>query len=81
MAQELTTEEKRDKFVKLAEGRTQVALDAINKLGKLANDRAYVWTSDDIAKISLALEGAISNMKGRFDPDFVPTITFSLNAN
>lgn len=78
MSQEPTTDEKREKFVKLAQGRTQVALDAINKLGKLANDRAYVWTETDIKKISDALEGAIANMKGRFDPDFVPTVSFSL---
>jgi len=58
--------EKRENFVRLAEGRTQLALDAIRKLGNLSNRRAYDFTDADIRKISKALKDAISDVERRF---------------
>jgi len=48
--------EKRKKFIKLAEGRTQLALDGIRKIGNLSNKRAYEYSPDDIKKIIKALK-------------------------
>ena len=59
--------EKREKFVRLAEGRTQSALDAIRKLGNLANTRAYEYDSDDIKKIVKALRDATNEVERKFD--------------
>ncbi len=57
---------KRENFVRLAEGRTQLALDAIRKLGNLSNRRAYEFNDADIRKISKALKDAISDVERRF---------------
>lgn len=61
-----TPNEKREKFVRLAEGRTQTALDAIRKLGNLANTRAYEYEQDDIKKIIKALRDATSDIEKKF---------------
>lgn len=55
--------DKREKFVKLAEGRTQSALDAIRKLGNLSNQRAYEYTDADVKKIVKALREATSEVE------------------
>jgi hypothetical protein len=54
-------QEKRGNFVRLAEGRTQIALDAIRKLGNLSNRRAYDFNDSDVRKITKALREAVSN--------------------
>ena len=59
--------EKREKFVRLAEGRTQVALDAIRKLGNLSNRRAYEYDDEDIKKITKALREATNEIERKFD--------------
>jgi hypothetical protein len=58
--------EKRTKFIQLAEGRTQVALEAIRKLGNLSNKRAYEFTDADVRKITKALRDAIGDLEKRF---------------
>lgn len=58
--------EKREKFVRLAEGRTQAALDAIRKLGNLANTRAYEYDTEDIKKIVKALREATNQIERKF---------------
>lgn len=57
---------KREKFVRLAEGRTQAALDAIRKLGNLANKRAYDYDDEDIKKVIKALRDATNEIEKRF---------------
>ena len=58
--------EKREKFVRLAEGRTQSALDAIRKLGNLSNRRAYEYSDSDVKKIVKALRDATSDIERKF---------------
>ena len=69
---------KRDNFVRLAEGRTQIALDAIRKLGNLSNKRAYDYTDADIRKIAKALKEAVSDLEKRFGSSTESTETFKL---
>ena len=57
---------KREKFVKLAEGRTQSALDAIRKLGNLSNKRAYEFTEADVKSILKALRDATTEVERKF---------------
>ena len=57
---------KREKFIKLAEGRTQSALNEIRKIGNLSNRRAYEYTESDIKKITKALRDAIGEVERRF---------------
>lgn len=70
--------EKRSNFVRLAEGRTQVALDAIRKLGNLSNARAYEYTDADIRKISKALKDAVADLERRFGSSSDSADTFRL---
>ena len=58
--------EKREKFVRLAEGRTQSALDAIRKLGNLSNRRAYEYDDADVKKIIKALRDATGEIEHKF---------------
>lgn len=58
--------EKRANFVRLAEGRTQIALDAIRKLGNLSNRRAYEFNDSDVKKITKALREAVSDLERKF---------------
>ncbi len=58
--------EKREKFIRLAEGRTQLALDAIRKLGNLSNSRAYDYDPADIKKIFKAIREATSEVERKF---------------
>ena len=56
----------RDKFVRLAESRTQGALNAIRKIGNLSNKRAYEYKDADVKKIVKALRDAIGDVERRF---------------
>ncbi len=58
--------EKREKFVKLAEGRTQSALDAIRKIGNLSNRRAYEYSEADVRAIVKALRDATGELERKF---------------
>lgn len=58
--------EKREKFVKLAEGRTRSALNSIRKIGNLSNKRAYDYSDDDVKKIVRALRDAIADLEKKF---------------
>jgi len=62
----MAKEDKREKFVRLAEGRTQSALDAIRKLGNLSNQRAYSYDDNDIKKIIRALREATSEIERKY---------------
>lgn len=64
MAQQEET--KRDRFLRLAEGRTNRALDAIRTITNLSNRRMYEWEEQDIRKISKAIKDAVSDMEGSF---------------
>ena len=70
--------DKRANFVRLAEGRTQIALDAIRKLGNLSNRRAYEFTDSDIRKITKALREAVSDLERRFGSSGEVQDTFKL---
>jgi hypothetical protein len=67
--------EKRMKFVKLAEGRVQAALTAIRKIGNLSNRRSYQFEDADMRKIFKALRDAIADTERKFDPSNRPSQT------
>ncbi|WP_278052920.1 MULTISPECIES: hypothetical protein [unclassified Mesorhizobium] len=54
------------KFVKLAEARTQAALEAIRKIGNLSNRRAYEFDDGDVKKMIKALRDATSDIERKF---------------
>jgi len=59
-------DQKRQKFIKLAEGRTQAALNAIRKIGNLSNRRAYNYADADVKKIVKVLREALNETERKF---------------
>lgn len=57
---------KREKFVKLAEARTNKALKHLQLIGNLSNRNAYEYSEEDVRKMFKALEEAIQTSKKRF---------------
>lgn len=67
--------ERRMKFVKLAEGRVQAALTAIRKIGNLSNRRSYEFSDADVKKIMKVLKDAVAETERKFDPASSPIQT------
>lgn len=74
----MSTNQKRENFVRLAEGRAKVALDAIRKLGNLSNRHAYEFSESDVKKITKALREATSDLEKRFGTSADTTNSFKL---
>ena len=61
--------DKRDKFRLFAERRTNAAIDAVTRIGKLSNKNAYEFDPEDVKKIVRALRAAVSEVEEKFsDP-------------
>ena len=58
---------KRDKFIRLAETRTNKALEMIRLIGNLSNKTVYDYTDKDVDKIFNALETEIQLAKKQYD--------------
>lgn len=59
-------ESKRDRFVRLAEKRTTLALQTIRLIGNLANRNNYEYGDTDAKKILGALSMELENLKRKF---------------
>jgi hypothetical protein len=70
--------QKRLKFIKLAEGRTQAALEAIRKIGNLSNRRAYDYDEADARKIVKVLKDAVSDLERKLSSTGARTDSFKL---
>ena len=60
-------ETKRQKFVRLAENRTNKILDMIQLLGNLSSPSTYEYTQQDVERIFSAIENASKEAKKRFN--------------
>ena len=60
-------ETKREKFVRLAEARTNKIIDMIQLLGNCSNASAYDYTQQDIDKIFGAIESELREAKKKFN--------------
>ena len=60
------SQQKRDKFVRLAEARVSKAMQAIRLVGNLNNRSAYDYSEDDLKKIVKALNSEVDAMAARF---------------
>tara|TARA_R110002126_G_scaffold213048_2_gene359537 strand:+ start:372 stop:593 length:222 start_codon:yes stop_codon:yes gene_type:complete len=58
--------DKRESFVRLAEGRVNRAVKDIRLIGNLSNRSAYSYTEDDIKKIFRVLQREIELARSRF---------------
>lgn len=59
----MAVESKRDKFVRLAENRTQGVLKGIELLGNLVNSNAYEYSKKDLDKIVNAIKQATNELE------------------
>ncbi len=62
-------ETKRDRFVRVAEARTNKILHQIRLIGNLSNRCVYEYTNEDMEKIFAALEEEIAAQKERFQQE------------
>ncbi len=60
--------EKRDNFIRLAEGRVTRAIDSIRVIGNLSNRSNYEYTEEDSKKIIDALQSEVNALKVQFKP-------------
>lgn len=59
-------ETKREKFVRLAEARTNKIIDMLQLLGNCSNASAYDYTQQDVEKIFSAIETGVREAKKKF---------------
>lgn len=57
---------KRQRFRKLAESRTNKALNAISRVGNMSNRSMYEWEDEEARKIVKALKDAVTEVETRF---------------
>lgn len=60
-------ETKRDKFVRLAEARTNKIIDMIRLLGNCSNSRVYEYSKEDVKKIFGAIEEELKIAKSKYE--------------
>ena len=72
-------ETKRDRFVRLAENRTNKILNMIQLLGNCANTSLYEYTDEDVEKIFTAIENSVKEAKRKYSKsEAVKTAKFTL---
>ena len=59
-------ETKREKFVRLAEARTNKIIDMLQLLGNCSNSSAYEYSQQDVDKIFAAIEAEVREAKKKF---------------
>ena len=59
-------ESKRERFVRLAEARTNKILDMIQLLGNCANTNTYEYSQQDVDQIFSAIEAELREAKKKF---------------
>lgn len=59
-------EGKRERFLRLAEPRTQRVLDALRVLGNCSNRVVYDWNESDLKQVFGVIEKEIERVKERF---------------
>ncbi len=59
-------ETKRERFIRIAEARTNKIIDMLQLLGNCSNQGAYEYTKEDVDKIFSAIEAELRDAKKRF---------------
>lgn len=64
----MENDQKRSKFIEIANRRVGDILHKVNNLKPLANTTSYSYTQKDVDKIFGAIENAVANVKESFKP-------------
>lgn len=62
----MAAETKRERFIRLAEARTNKILEMMRLLGNCSSKANYEYTDEDVKKIFGALEKELKNTKNKF---------------
>lgn len=62
----MASETKRDRFIRLAEARTNKILEMMRLLGNCSSKANYEYNDEDVRKIFGALEKELKNTKNKF---------------
>lgn len=62
-------ETNRERFIRIAEARTQKTIDMIDLLGNCSNQYNYEYTQKDVDKMFSAIEAALKVSKAKFTPE------------
>lgn len=62
----MSSETKRERFVRIAEARTNKILEMMRLLGNCASTNNYEYSEEDVKKIFGALERELKNTKSKF---------------
>ena len=62
----MNDESNRERFVRLAEARTQKIIDTIKLLGNCSNRYVYEYTEKDVEKIFSTIEAELKTAKAKF---------------
>lgn len=60
-------EEKRARFHRVAENRTNRVIDTLRLLGNCANTGNYTYTKEEVSRIFAAVEAAVKEARKKFD--------------
>ena len=71
-------ESKKDKFVRIADARTNKIIDMIRLLGNCSNKASYEYSKEDVRKIFTAIENELKAAKAKFDSSSDDSIKFKL---
>lgn len=69
---------KRERFLKIAEKRTQMVLKKLQVLGNCANRQTYEYTPEDVEKIFSAIERQLMLVRSKFEHGKDKDIDFKL---
>lgn len=75
----MSNESKRERFVRIAEARTNKILEMMRLLGNCSSKSNYDYTDEDIKKIFNTLEKELKNTKNRFLGEESSNEKFTLN--
>lgn len=62
-----TKETKRERFVRLAEARTNKIIDMMRLLGNCSSRANYEYTDEDVRKIFTAIEREMKNARAKYN--------------
>lgn len=80
--QETTREEtKQEKFIRLAEGRTNAIIDRIRVLTNLSDKRFYKYSDKEVSEMFCAIEREVKKAKLAFTKSRTNTKPFSFSSN
>ena len=71
-------ETKNEKFVRIAEARTNKIINMIRLLGNCANKTTYDYSKDDVRKIFAAIDNELKTVRAKFDSSSKDLIKFKL---